>query len=118
MRSELLTWCLVSQVSLDWECGYVESSGLERSGVVAVFKSVIPFSIPCAISCYKITPPSPQNVLPTAFYDIYAQILKYFLISNLCCLQTARELQTQALLRGTTPAPVSFLIHYFEHNLL
>ena len=40
------------------------------------------------------------------------------LLSNLCCLQIARELQTQALLRGTTPAPVTFLIHYFRHNLL
>jgi len=43
-------------VSLDWECGYVECSGLQGSGVVTVFK----------------------------------------------------ELQTQALLRGTTPAPVTW----------
>ena len=37
-RSSVSTPCW-KQVSLDWECGYVECSSLEGTGVAAVFKS-------------------------------------------------------------------------------
>ena len=76
-----------NQVSLDWECGYVECSSLEGTGVAAVFKwDKLITTLPL------ISPSSPRR-------------LNFSPLSSLLYLSPfhpCRELQTQALLRGAT----------------